>query len=58
LAHHRNGSIAVTAPGPFPGGPQLDDRDHLKSNLLAQPDIAGLHHQLQPAVTVGRGVST
>ena len=27
-----------------------------EGELLAQPEIAGLHHQLQPAVTVGRGV--
>ncbi len=55
LAHHRNGSIAVAAPGPLPGGPQLGDRDQ-EGSTLAQPHVADLHHQLQPAVTVGRGV--
>ena len=57
FAHHRNGSVAVAAPGALPGGPQLGDRDQ-EENTFAQPDIAGLHHQVQPAVTVGRGVPT
>ena len=33
LAHHRNGSIAVAAPGPLPGDPQLGDRDQEGSTL-------------------------
>ena len=57
LAHHRNGSIAVAAPGALPGGRQLGDRVQ-EENTLAQPDIAGLRHQVQPATTVGRGVPT
>ena len=55
FAHHQNGSIAVAAPGPLPGDPQLGDRDQ-EENTLAQPNVAGLRHQLQPAVAVGRGV--
>jgi nucleotide-binding universal stress UspA family protein len=58
FTHHRNGSIAVAAPGPFTAGPQLGGRDHLKGNLLVQPHVAGLHHQLQPATMVGRGIPT
>ena len=54
FAHHRNGSIAVAAPGLFGGGQQLGDRDQVRSTL-ALP-VANLHHDLQPAVTVGRGV--
>ena len=54
LAHHRYGSIAVAARGFLPGGPQLGDRDQ-EGTTLAQP-VADLHNELQPAVTVGRGV--
>ena len=55
FAHHRNGSIAVAEPGPFPGRKQLGERDQ-GGNTLAQPHVAGLRHHLQPAVTVGCGV--
>ena len=55
LAHHRNGSIAVAAPGPLRAGQQLGDRNEVGATP-AQPRVARTHHQLQPAVTVGRGV--
>ena len=55
LAHHRNGRIVLAAPGPLAGDPQLGDRDHEESTL-AQPHVADLHHQLQPATTAGPGV--